>query len=120
MRARFPLRQPSTERLQPRLLHALDRRVDLRVLRDKVAAMEAVADHDGLLGRALEVRAVRADGRLAPGVALAVREEEVRGVHEPPVVCAVRRVDVGRARSREGVREEVRALALERLTCVGL
>ena len=109
---RLEARHPSLDRGEALRLDIRDGRVDLRVRDDEVRAVVAVADRDGLLRGADRRRAVRGDRRLAPRVALAVREEEVVRRRVPAAVRDVGRRDVRRLGARDRLREEVRALAL--------
>lgn len=73
--------------------------------------MDAVADHDGLLGRAGDIQTAGGHGGLAPGVLLAVGKEEPFLTNIPSRVCRVRVIDVRRRRLGKDVGEHVLALA---------
>ena len=111
---RRPLAQPSPNIPQRLALHLRNRLIHLARRRAQIRAMEPVADRDGLLGGALAHVEVGGDGSVAPGVALAVGEEEARGGGIPAAVSYIGGGDVGRRGTGEGFGEPVCALALEK------
>lgn len=67
-RRRFKPLEPFMNRLKSLLLHRLDGSIHRAVIGDEVGAMEPVADGDGLLRGAVEVRTIRRKSRSTPWV----------------------------------------------------